>query len=32
LPPATTEVVDMRPDDVADHMSGCMMTRYTVTQ
>jgi manganese oxidase len=41
LLPATTEVVDMRPDDVgtwmfhchvADHMSGGMMTRYTVTQ
>jgi FtsP/CotA-like multicopper oxidase with cupredoxin domain len=39
--PATTEVVDMRPDDVgtwmfhchvADHMAGGMMTRYTVTQ
>jgi len=37
--PATTEVVDMRPDDVgtwmfhchvADHMAGGMMTRYTV--
>jgi FtsP/CotA-like multicopper oxidase with cupredoxin domain len=37
--PATTEVVDMRPDDVGtwlfhchvtDHMAGGMMTRYTV--
>ena len=39
--PATTEVVDMRPDDagtwmfhchVADHMAGGMMTRYTVQE
>lgn len=38
--PATTEVVDMRPDNVGtwlfhchvtDHMDGGMMTRYTVT-
>jgi len=38
--PATTEVIDMRPDNVGvwlfhwhvtDHMSGGMMTRYTVT-
>jgi manganese oxidase len=38
--PATTEVVDMRPDNagtwlfhchVTDHMAGGMMTRYTVT-
>jgi len=38
--PATTEVVDMRPDNVGtwlfhchvtDHMAGGMMTRYTVT-
>jgi FtsP/CotA-like multicopper oxidase with cupredoxin domain len=37
--PATTEVVDMRPDvagtwlfhcHVADHMAGGMMTRYVV--
>jgi len=37
--PATTEVVDTRPDDVgtwmfhchvADHMAAGMMTRYTV--
>ncbi|HEY2029428.1 MAG TPA: multicopper oxidase domain-containing protein [Myxococcales bacterium] len=41
LLPATTEVVDMRPDDagtwmfhchVADHMAGGMMTRYTVEE
>jgi FtsP/CotA-like multicopper oxidase with cupredoxin domain len=39
--PATTEVVDMQPDNpgvwlfhchVADHMAGGMMTRYTVTE
>jgi manganese oxidase len=39
--PATTELVDMRPDDpgvwlfhchVSDHMGGGMMTRYTVTE
>jgi FtsP/CotA-like multicopper oxidase with cupredoxin domain len=39
--PATTEVVDMAPDDVgtwmfhchvADHMASGMMTRYTVTE
>jgi FtsP/CotA-like multicopper oxidase with cupredoxin domain len=39
--PATTQVVDMRPDNVgtwlfhchvADHMAGGMMTRYTVTE
>ena len=38
--PATTEVIDMRPNNVGvwlfhwhvtDHMSGGMMTRYTVT-
>ena len=37
--PATTQVVDMRPDNVgmwlfhchvSDHMAGGMMTRYTV--
>ncbi len=41
LLPATTEVVDMRPDDVGvwlfhchvtDHMAGGMMTRYQVTE
>lgn len=39
--PATTEIVEMRPDDVgtwlfhchvADHMAGGMMTRYVVAQ